>query len=178
MDNQNLNTGIPPVVSSPNPQKSKFWKFLVWFVVIVIVAGVGLWVLGDYQEAENIEAFQEWVESTEREAEEFEARKAADTYGGATPQETLRMYIEAVERGDYELASRYFVVEKREEELRRFQVVVNVSNEQIEQYLSVLQNSLNMGGKYSVDGQYFSFEGGVLISTTLYPNGVWKIIEI
>ena len=37
----------------------------------------------------------------------------ADTYGGKTPQATLQMYIEAVEKGDYELASKYFVEKKR-----------------------------------------------------------------
>lgn len=41
----------------------------------------------------------------------------ADTYGGKTPQETLDMFIEAVEKGDYELASKYFVIPKQEEEL-------------------------------------------------------------
>lgn len=36
-----------------------------------------------------------------------------DTYGGATPEETLNLFIEALKAGDLELASKYFVVEKQ-----------------------------------------------------------------
>src|SRR3989338_7356766 len=37
-----------------------------------------------------------------------------DTYGGATPEETYALFIEALKKGDVELASRYFVVEDQE----------------------------------------------------------------
>src|SRR3990167_1902802 len=57
--------------------------------------------------------FQDKVKSVRKEIYDAALR---DTYGGKTPQETLAMYIEAVEKGDYELASKYFVEEKREEE--------------------------------------------------------------
>lgn len=33
-----------------------------------------------------------------------------DTYGGKTPEETLNLFIAALEKGDLELASRYFVL--------------------------------------------------------------------
>jgi len=36
-----------------------------------------------------------------------------DEYGGATPEETLNLFIEALKAGDLELASKYFVVEKQ-----------------------------------------------------------------
>ena len=36
-----------------------------------------------------------------------------DEYGGATPEETLNLLIEALKAGDLELASKYFVVEKQ-----------------------------------------------------------------
>lgn len=42
-------------------------------------------------------------------------RYANDTYGGETPEETLSLFIKALETGDVELASKYFVVEKQEE---------------------------------------------------------------
>src|SRR3989337_2696826 len=42
----------------------------------------------------------------------------ADTYGGKTPQETLQMYIDAVEKGDYELAGKNFFGEKQGKELK------------------------------------------------------------
>ncbi|MEK7558458.1 MAG: hypothetical protein AAB507_01370, partial [Patescibacteria group bacterium] len=39
-----------------------------------------------------------------------------DTYGGATPEETLALFIDALKKGDTELASKYFVPEKQKQE--------------------------------------------------------------
>lgn len=36
-----------------------------------------------------------------------------DVIGGNTPEETIDLFIEALKREDYELASKYFIVEKR-----------------------------------------------------------------
>jgi len=38
-----------------------------------------------------------------------------DTYGGATPRETMDLFIKALEDGDVELASKYFIPEKQGE---------------------------------------------------------------
>ena len=38
-----------------------------------------------------------------------------DPYGGSTPEETLALFIDALKKGDAELASNYFIPEKREE---------------------------------------------------------------
>ena len=38
-----------------------------------------------------------------------------DTFGGATPEETLALFIEALEAEDVELASKYFLPDDREE---------------------------------------------------------------
>src|SRR3990167_11080939 len=35
----------------------------------------------------------------------------ADTYGGKTPRETLDMFIDALKKGDVELAAKYFELE-------------------------------------------------------------------
>lgn len=36
-----------------------------------------------------------------------------DSYGGSTPEETLKLFIEALQKGDIDLASKYFVPEKQ-----------------------------------------------------------------
>lgn len=183
--NQNqMNTvpsaSVPPAAPQGSgqvepPQKLRFWKFAVWFVAIVVVALAGLWALGDYQERKNIEAFKAWVESTEQVAAEFAARKAADTYGGATPQETLRLYIEAVERGDYELASKYFVLEKQKIELNKLQ---NSPKENTDQVLSLLRISNETAGSYSAEKDRYVVDSPLFVNFVRYPNGVWKIVEI
>lgn len=43
-----------------------------------------------------------------------EALYKADTYGGDTPEQTLDMFIVALEAGDYELASKYILPENQE----------------------------------------------------------------
>ncbi len=40
-----------------------------------------------------------------------------DTYGGKTPEETWGLFLDALKKGDVELASKYFVVEKQKEVL-------------------------------------------------------------
>src|SRR3989344_4272535 len=40
-----------------------------------------------------------------------------DTYGGNTPEETLELFRTALEKGDIELASKYFVIEKQKKTL-------------------------------------------------------------
>ncbi len=40
---------------------------------------------------------------------------AEDTYGGATPEETLQLFIDALKAGDIELASKYYIPEKQGE---------------------------------------------------------------
>ena len=114
-----------------------------------------------------------------KQAEEDALRRAmADTHGGKTPQETLAMYIDAVEKGDYELASKYFIGDYQEKELERFNQAADVPREKIEGYANALRNTLKKGGYYSPDVQSFSFSGDILVRMKSYPNGIWKIIEI
>lgn len=110
-----------------------------------------------------------------RATEEALARAMADTYGGKTPQETLQMYIEAVEKGDYELASKYFIEEKRDEELRK---VKNSSESQIGNYLKKLELAMGTQGSFSADKKGYVVTSPLLVDFKLYPSGIWKLIEI
>ena len=47
--------------------------------------------------------------------EKYEDLVRNDTYGGATPEETLSLFIAALEAGDVELASKYFLPDEMEE---------------------------------------------------------------
>src|SRR3989338_1022782 len=99
----------------------------------------------------------------------------ADTYGGKTPQETLQMYIDAVEKGDYELASRYFVKSKQEEELRALQAAEKAD---IDNVIKLMKETENDSGSYSVDRKTFIVRKPILTEYTFYPSGIWKIVEI
>lgn len=97
----------------------KFWKkVLMWAAVATIVVvgllalvgnyldEIGQW-MRDRQAARYEQALQKYVS-------EEKARYAADKDGGATPEETIDLFIAALTAGNIEQASRYYVLEKQE----------------------------------------------------------------
>ena len=103
---------------------SNYLKFIAGFLGVIVVVFVlyvgGVWAVRAYQQWQGEKAVQKTVENLKKfEAEDY-AKAMADTYGGKTPQETLQMYISAVEKGDYELASKYFIGDKQEGGVEEF----------------------------------------------------------
>lgn len=47
--------------------------------------------------------------------ENLKKQYAEDPYGGDTPEETLRLFVEALKKGDTDLAAKYFVLDKQAE---------------------------------------------------------------
>jgi hypothetical protein len=156
-------------------KKRGFWGFAVRFLVIIFIAFLLIWGFDEYRKYEDRKKLDRFVEETKRLQKEEYDRAMADTYGGKTPQETLRMYIEAVERGDYELASRYFVLGKREDELKSFR---NVSEDNLKKYVGALREVLKNEGSLTGSGDGYIIRKPVLVEFKLYPNGIWKILEI
>jgi hypothetical protein len=121
---------------------------------------------------ESRQAYDEWQE-------EFYQRALADNVGGKTPQDTLRMYIEAVEKGDYELASKYFILEKQEKWFSELSEISKVGK--INLFLDPIREALALdNGKFSESNKikYFTISEPIAIDLGLYPSGVWKLIEI
>lgn len=89
---------------------NNYTKYIGWFLVIMALGGGGLWGVREYQSRN----------SPERQAlryfDDLKQKYENDTYGGETPEETLRLFIEALEKGDIELAIKYFVIEKQEKQ--------------------------------------------------------------
>ena len=149
-------------------------KFIIGFVVIVLIVWVafdGVPRYQNWQEWKNIKKQAEEFEKTEKERKELIAN---DTYGGKTPQETLEMFIKAVEAGNYELASRYFVVEKQGEELKALQ---EAEKEDIDNVIGLLKETKDFNGAYLNDNQYF-IDDPILVDFIKYPHNLWKINEI
>lgn len=159
--------------------KSKKIKFIIWFVILLfgVMTVVNLALFGWYKFTQyiNTKKVQQLAEELKKEEEEKYQRLMADTYGGKTPQETLKMYIDAVQKGDYELASKYFIESKREKELKSFE---GATPEFIKKYISLLNEALKNPGNYSFDKEYFTIDKPIGVRMVLYPNGIWKIIEI
>jgi hypothetical protein len=161
----------------PNQVVEKKAVLKTWLrVVLALVAGFlafyGVATFKDWQYRKGLDesrqAYDEWQE-------DFYQRALADNVGGKTPQDTLRMYIEAVEKGDYELASKYFILERKEKELN---MLKSLDDEKLNFYIEILKKSLDSEGSYSWDKKEFAIREPVLIDFALYPSGVWKLIEI
>ncbi|MFC1756547.1 hypothetical protein ACFLZC_00075 [Patescibacteria group bacterium] len=146
-----------------------FWGIIIFFFVILLLE-VGL---RYYEDIQGQRAVQRLAEELERQELGREQAKTADEVGGQTPQETLAMFISAVEAGDYELASKYFVIDKQEEWRDNLGAVKNVND-----LLFDLQEALGSTGSYSLDRTSFSIHKPILVSFVLYPSGNWKIEKI
>ena len=83
------------------------WKFIGGFLLI-ISASLILWVL-------TITLSPEAKQAREARAvlEQLQEEYKNDTFGGQTPEETLELFIAALEDGDIELASKYTLPEDR-----------------------------------------------------------------
>ncbi|MFA6407252.1 MAG: hypothetical protein WCV80_00910 [Candidatus Paceibacterota bacterium] len=155
--------------------KSKYWKFVAGFLTIVILSIVALLGLSKYERYLSSKQVNKMANALQQlEKQDYDAAMA-DTVGGKTPQETLSMYIAAVEKGDYSLASKYFIGSKQEQELKSFE---KAPKENLITYIAVLKEVITRGGEYSFDRKEFSFDGDILVRMKLYPNGIWKIIEM
>lgn len=157
------------------PQKSGLWKFALWFMAIIVLGiavFVGVRMYHFWKVDRELGAFNKALEN---EAARMRDAQMKDTYGGKTPQETLSLYIEAVEKGDYELASKYFILEKQEGELRSLQ---KSSQENIDNVTKLLKEDLHSAGTYSQKRDGYVVRKPLLVDFMLYPTGLWKIIEI
>lgn len=147
-----------------------FFGFLVAF-------DYGLKTYNQWKGEQGVENLKKALEKIEEDAYQ---KMMADTYGGKTPEETLNMYIDAVEKGDYELASKYLIEENQEKELKG---LLNIKSDQkfFQEYLSDIKKAESDG---EVSGDTFRMKSKIkegpyyFIRFIKYPNGIWKIKEI
>lgn len=162
-------------VGSLQPRKSKLWRFFLGLVGIVVLTLILLVGLGQYKRWAGQRQIQQLAEAMDKAEKDELAREMADTYGGKTPQETLTMYIAAVEKKDYVLASKYFTFGKQQKELDSWK---GATPENITKYISLLKRGLTTEGGYSTTKTEYVIEEPILLDFFLYPNGIWKLSEI
>jgi hypothetical protein len=100
------------VVKLETKNKNSRWKFITAFLAVVFVVLASSWLWTKYFSGAarqnrlaqvNYQKYLDWQTK-------YEKAMAEDIYGGKTPEETLKLFIEALEKGDIELASKYFVL--------------------------------------------------------------------
>jgi len=84
-------------------------KFALIGLGIVAVGITALFIIDwvRYQRSPEYRALQE--------LEELKRQVAEDPYGGDTPEDTLRLFVDALKKGDTDRAAKYFVMDKQEE---------------------------------------------------------------
>ena len=91
--------------------KPMYKKFLFVFLIalgIYVFAIIAVVANSEYKKFKEKRAVQKWEEALRKPYKE-------DVYGGKTPEETWNMFLDALKKGDIELASKYFAVEKQKE---------------------------------------------------------------
>ncbi len=107
---------------APRPRIFSRHFFHVVTVFLVIIAAPAMYVYwagrpvqGTIQETGTEEDYRQYRNETEK----YEDTLRADTYGGASPEETLSLFIKALAASDAALASKYFEPpEAKQEEWR------------------------------------------------------------
>ncbi len=160
-----------------DPKKTALKKMEITFVILVGLIVILFLIMWGWPK------YQTWKFNRDLAALQAEEERPylEDTYGGATPKETLELFITAVEKGDYDLASKYFILSKQEEwnktlkkggQENKLQELLKVTKEGVEEIKTREPLWLRMN-KYN-----FSTENRVLFDFAKYPNGNWKIAEL
>lgn len=158
----------------------KHWKAVVIVGTAIAVSGIGYFIIAN-------NAYQQWrlgwLLNTIRSIEEKESRQEIlnanrDTLGGFTPEETLTLYIRAIEERDYAAASGYFILDKQEMEFRNF---LSANEYDLQEYLELIKKPHQ--GEFSEDAMFYTaryqLSGPDFFARfRKYPNQRWKIIEI
>ena len=160
----------------------KRFIFFTIFAIGFLVAGGWWWQTdGQYRGVSFVSGDPD-ISSPGEYARYYEALKRAyetDIYGGETPDETLALFIEALKKGDIDLASKYFVVEKQEE--MRGEFGIGKENNNIDFLIGFLENS--KGSQINQNEYEFvvTEKEKIIMSFNLVLNtqtNKWKIYEL
>lgn len=101
------------------------FKFLGGGAVLILLGVLALYAPGYWQKYQVDKAIAE-LERPYRE----------DVYGGKTPEETFDMFLDALKKGDIDLASKYFTVRKQSEYKEKFEKMRGdgILDEQIQEW--------------------------------------------
>ncbi len=152
-----------------------FWGIGLFFVVLFLaVEGYSY-----YDQWRGEKRVEELANALARIEKETFDKKAADKIGGKTPQETLDMFIKAVESGDYELASKYMIIENQAKEEEELSALKRENN--LIWFLNLLKKAESDG---VVENNYFRMKAKTdlgpdyFIRFAKYPSDNWKIEKI
>ncbi len=143
--------------------------------IAIIGVGVGAIFLIDYIRYQKSPEYQ-----AQQEIEKIKKEIADDPYGGDTPEQTLRLFIDALKQGDTNLAAKYFVYDKQEE--WKMDLAKIEEKGLLDEMVKDLER---VKYKYDISENTIGFdiandqkEAILSITITLTPNNKWKIKDL
>lgn len=151
-----------------------FWKFFVGFFCIMAVGFLGLVWANIYHNNKNAEDSK-----AQKYLKDLETAYKNDTYGGKTPEETLALFIDALKKGDIDLAAKYMIIEEQNKILSDLKEAKNSGrfNQIVQNLLSVKLSSKNDNtASFSLTDSNNVLQYQASFVKT--PNGIWKILDL
>jgi len=130
--------------------KKKYLIILVLLLVIGLFSVFCFWFLSP--QMRQARQLKKGLESFDKAIKAGEQKYAADTYGGTTPEETYKLFLEALKKQDIDLASKYFILDKQEEYKNLFTQIK--SSGQWDNMMNDLLDPRNLKGKMEENGTY------------------------
>lgn len=178
-----------------NKSKNKYWKFIAGFLGIIIVTVGGFFIFEKYfnSSAQLVRQLEKQNEVYTQWEEQYKQVMREDIYGGKTPEETLKMFIAALEKENINEASQYFQLETNEKDknyLTRDKILPQMEIYKTQNKLGELVNLLSKlepskSNQSAEDGDYefvlYGEDGTVEMSLLMVLNQqskVWKIASL
>ena len=144
--------------------KKLIWAGIILAVLILSVAGWQYWQYTHSMYYQQMQA----VKNLENMAKE------SDKWGGKTPEETVRLFTEAVKKGDFELAAKY----------GRNEIKSELEKMKVAGQMDLLMRELETGNIVMFDGGYDAdlradIDGVKVRVLSMHKSdgGIWKIDE-
>ena len=157
--------------------KSHFWRFAAGLAALMAL-GLGIYYAIGWYEWRSAQNEATANDRAKQDMKAWEAQYENDTYGGTTPEETLALFIDALKKGDIELASKYFVVDERRiqleylTKLKQNDAIQRAINEMTQ--LQLTKKTDEIAFFTLVENKFATAEVVVGRAT----NGTWKILEL
>ena len=130
---------------------------------------------------DNSGALRDWwnVRKAQNEYEALKKLYEEDAYGGKTPEETLALFIDALKKGNTDLATKYVFIDDQDKvraDLLQARATGNL-DKVIERFISLRQSKLDKDQAWFViTDENRIVQYSVLLGKN--PNELWKILEL
>jgi hypothetical protein len=151
--------------------KYKFFGGLVLIVFLGFGVYYGVKFYRDRTDLKSLADYNDYLEQFKN-----------DNIGGKTPEETLKMFVAALKKGDVELASQYFALDENGSRQKWVEPLLEDKNEgKLQEVIDAFSSAQisNVSDGKTVAYKVLNNEGVVSLFIELGFNGqVWKIIRL